>query len=148
MIALHRSALPDPHAAPEFYAGILPKRALAWTVDVVLITLATLLAGVVTLTIAWFLWPITFLVLGALYRLATLAGGSATWGMRLMGIELRDAHGERFDGGTALVHVAGYYLTTATVLPVVASIAAMLVTDRRQGLTDLVLGTAAINRPS
>ena len=34
------------------------------------------------------------------------------------------------------------------VLPALVSIGAMLLTDRRQGLTDLILGSAAINRPS
>ena len=65
-----------------------------------------------------------------------------------MGIELRGHDGERLDGLQAALHVGGYYLSVAFFLPILASIGAMFVTGRRQGLTDLVLGTAAINRPS
>ena len=61
---------------------------------------------------------------------------------------MRDHHGDRFDGLQALLHVAGYYVSFAFVLPALVSIGAMFVTDRRQGLTDMVLGTGAINRPS
>ncbi|WP_371153460.1 RDD family protein [Jannaschia sp. 2305UL9-9] len=142
------TALPDPVRAPEFYSGILFKRAVAWVIDVTLITVFTFLVGLATLSIGWFLWPITFLVTGFLYRVASLSNRSATWGMRLMGIELRDIEGDRFDGTTAAIHVLGYYASMAFVLPALASLAAMFVTDRRQSLTDLILGSAAINRPS
>ena len=141
------AGLPDAYQAPEFYSGVLSKRAIAWIVDLLLITGMTLLAGLATLTVGLFLWPLFFLAIGFLYRVTTLANRSATWGMRLMGIELRDVDGERFDGPTAALHVLGYYVSMAFVLPTLASIAAMLMTDRRQGLTDLVLGSAAINRP-
>jgi uncharacterized RDD family membrane protein YckC len=67
--------------------------------------------------------------------------------MRLAAIEFR-----RFDGGpldplTAFLHTLGYTVSWAMVLPQLASIACMLVTPRGQGLSDLVLGTVAINRP-
>lgn len=142
------SALPDPVDQPEFYDGVLPKRAIAWVIDVLLITALTFLAGLLTLTVGFFLWPLFFLVIGFLYRLTTLTNGSATWGMRAMGIELRDVQGNRFDGIQAALHVAGYYATLAFVLPALASFAAMLVTGRRQSLTDMLLGSAAINRPA
>ncbi|WP_179379655.1 RDD family protein [Jannaschia marina] len=141
------TALPDPIAEPQFYDGVLPKRAFAWVVDVAIITFLTVLAGIATLTLGFFLWPLFFVAIGALYRISTLANRSATWGMRLVGIELRDHDGERFDTTRSALHVAGYYVSMMFVLPMLASIAAMLVTDRRQSLTDLVLGTAAINRP-
>jgi hypothetical protein len=46
-----------------------------------------------------------------------------------------------------LIHTGGYLLSWAFFLPQLASMAAMLVTDRRQGLTDLLIGTTAVNRP-
>jgi uncharacterized RDD family membrane protein YckC len=144
---IHDSALPDPVHQPEFYEGVVTRRALAWIVDILVITAFTFLAGIVTLTAAFFLWPIAFLAIGALYRVGTLASRSATWGMRMMGIELRNHRGERFDGVESALHVGGYYASMSFVLPALASIGAMLVTERRQGLTDLVLGSAAINRP-
>ncbi|MGB3553723.1 MAG: RDD family protein [Jannaschia sp.] len=141
-------SLPDPVDQPEFYSGILAKRSFAWLVDVALITVLTMIAGIVTFTVGFFLWPLFFLAIGFCYRVATLNSGSATWGMRLMGIELRDIGGERFDGSTTFLHVLGYYASWFFIVPGLASIAAMTMTGRRQGLTDLLLGTAAINRPS
>jgi uncharacterized RDD family membrane protein YckC len=139
--------LPDPHHDAEFYSGVPTKRAIAWIVDIVAVTLLTVLAGILTLTVAFFLWPIAFLAIGAVYRIGTLARWSATPGMLLMGIELRSPDGGRFDGLQAILHVLGYYASMSFVLPQVASVAAMVATPRRQGLTDLVLGSAAINRP-
>lgn len=142
------TALPDPADEPQFYAGVLVKRALAWVVDIVVITLFTVLAGLLTLTVGFFLWPLFFIAIGLLYRISTVAGGSATWGMRLMGIELRGHDGQRLDMAQAALHVGGYSASVAFFLPQLISIGAMMVTDRRQGLTDMLLGTAAINRPS
>lgn len=76
----------------------------------------------------------------------TLANGSATLGMRLMSIEIRRHDGQRLDLGTAVMHTLGYTLSMSFVLPQIASIILMMTGDRGQGLTDLVLGTAAINR--
>ncbi len=142
------TALPDPARQPEFYSGVLVKRGLAWVVDLAVITLLTVLAGVLTLTVGFFLWPLFFVGIGLLYRIATLAAGSATLGMRLMGIELRGHDGDRLDPLQAALHVGGYYLSVAFFVPILVSIGAMFLTDRRQGLTDMLLGTAAINRPS
>ena len=139
--------LPDPGATPEFYEGVVAKRGIAWVADTIVITLLTTLAGVLTLTVGFFLWPLFFLGIGALYRIATIAGGSATWGMRLMGIEFRGHDGGRFDIVQSVAHVGGYYASVATVVPWFLSIATISTTPRRQSLTDFVLGSAAINRP-
>jgi uncharacterized RDD family membrane protein YckC len=87
-------------------------------------------------------------MVGFLYRWATLATGSATWGMRLMAITLRDRDGDRLDPATAFAHVMGYTVSMALFPLQLASIAVMFALGRGQGLTDLVLGTAAINRPA
>ncbi|SDY95026.1 RDD family protein [Jannaschia faecimaris] len=142
------SRLPDPMIEAQFYDGVLAKRSFAWIVDVAIITALSVGAGIATLTIGFFLWPIFFIVIGTLYRVSTLANRSATWGMRMMGIELRGHDGQRFDTTQSILHVLGYYGSMMFVLPMLASIAAMLITDRRQSLTDLVLGSAAINRPA
>ena len=148
MLPLAQSRLPDPDLEPGFYSGVLVKRGVAWIADVTLITLLTLAASLLTLGVGFFLWPILSLGIGVAYRVATLASGSATWGMRLMGIELRGHDGQRFDPVQAVLHVAGYYASIIVVVPALASVAAMLVTGRRQGLTDLILGSTALNRPS
>jgi uncharacterized RDD family membrane protein YckC len=141
------TALPDPVEEPRFYDGVPAKRALAWVVDMTLVLVLTLLVGLLTLTAALWVFPLTWLVIDGLYRLATISGRSATWGMRLMGIELRDHRGQRLDGMQAMIHTVGYLASWMMLLPQILSMGAMLATDRKQGLTDLLIGTTAVNRP-
>jgi uncharacterized RDD family membrane protein YckC len=75
-----------------------------------------------------------------------LSGHSATWGMRLFNVAFLDRYGQRFDAATAFVHTLGYSLSMAFVIPQILSVALMLVSRRGQGLTDMVLGSVAINR--
>lgn len=140
------TGLPDPEFGAGFYADVAPKRLLAWVVDTLLVILATLAAVLMTALIGLFFVPVIFLTLSFLYRYVTIARGSATWGMRLAAIEFRTLQGARLDRATAFVHTLGYTLSVAFVLPQLVSIALMLTTARGQGLSDLILGTAAINR--
>ncbi len=64
----------------------------------------------------------------------------------MMAVELRNHRGARFGFAEALIHTLGYSLSMAFVLPQVISVALMAMSPRGQGLTDLVLGSAAINR--
>lgn len=137
---------PDPIDQPEFYEGILAKRLLAWVVDSILIVGLCLVILPFTAFTGLFYFPFLILVVGFLYRVATLTGGSATWGMRLLGMELRDAHDRRFDGGTALLHTLGYTFSVAMAPLQFISIVLMVTSERRQGLTDMILSSAAMNR--
>ena len=101
-----------------------------------------------TLFLSLFFLPLLYLTISFLYRTISLARHSATPGMRLMAIEFRDRTGARFDLGTAFLHTLGYTLTISTLLPQLLSMGLMLTTARGQGLTDLVLGTVAINKPA
>lgn len=139
------SHLPDPDRQSAFYDGVLIKRGLAWVVDTLVIVLITLPVALFSI-VGLFVLPLLFLVIGFLYRWMTVAGGSATWGMRLMNIEFRNAWGRRLDGGEAFLHTLGYTLLATTVILQLASILTMLLTERGQGLHDLVLGTVALNR--
>lgn len=139
-------SIPDPHHQPEFYADVPVKRLLAWIVDVVLIGLLVALVIPFTAFVGLFFLPALFFVFSFLYRWITLAGGSATWGMRLMSIELIDSHGRRFDGGMAFLHTLGYTISLAFPILQLISIGLMLTGERKQGLTDNVFGTVAINR--
>lgn len=140
--------LPDPDTKPQFYDGVLFKRAAAWVIDVVLVAFLCILIVPFTAFTGLFFFPFLMLIVGFLYRWFTIAGKSSTWGMRMMGIELRDHQGLRLQSGTALVHTAGYTVSV-TVAPLqLISMIMMFVTSRKQGLTDHLLGTAAINSPS
>lgn len=139
------SHLPDPDRQTAFYDGVTVKRGLAWVVDTVLIALITLPISVFSI-VGLFVLPLMFLVIGFLYRWMFIAGGSSTPGMRLMAIEFRNAHGTRLDGGEAFLHTLGFTLISTTVVLQLASIVMMFVTERGQGLHDMVLGTVALNR--
>ena len=140
------NSLPDPVYQAEFYADVALKRGLAWVVDAILITLITLLILPLTAFTGLFFLPLLFLTVSFVYRTFTLAGRSATWGMRLFAIEFRDHRGRPFDLPTAALHTLGYTVTFSTLLPQIVSAALMLTGPRGQGLTDLVLGSVAINR--
>ncbi|MFN3938006.1 MAG: RDD family protein [Gemmobacter sp.] len=140
--------LPDPDLRPEFYAAIPAKRLVAWLVDLVLIALLTVLVLPFTAFTGLFYLPFLYMVVGFAYRTVALARNSATPGMRLVAIEFRDRFGHRFDFGHALLHTLGYTVSISMVLPQVVSVVLMLTGSRAQGLTDIVMGTAAINRPA
>jgi uncharacterized RDD family membrane protein YckC len=93
-----------------------------------------------------FFLPLLWLALSFLYRWATLAGGSATPGMRLMAIEFRDRTGRRFDAGQALLHTALYTICMGTFLLQAVSVLSILISPRRQSLPDHLMGSVAINR--
>ena len=137
--------LPDPSTQPDFYAGVALKRLLAWVFDIVVIAALVFLVGIFTLGLAWVLFPLMLLV-GFVYRWLTIASGSATWGMRMVAIELRTREGQPLDGGTAFLHTLGYTVSLAVSPLQLISVIMMLLTPRGQGLTDMFLGTAMLNR--
>ena len=138
--------LPAPDTHPEFYADTVAKRAVAWVIDVILISLLTGVAVLFTAFIGAFFLPLLYAVVSFLYRWWGLAAASATPGMRLTSLELRTREGLRFDGATAFLHTAGYFVSVAVFPLQLVSIVLMLISARGQGLTDHILGTAAINR--
>lgn len=138
--------LPDPDAAPEFYDDVVVKRLLAWIVDTALITGLTLLAIPLTAFIGLFFFAGLFLVISFVYRTWTISSASATPGMRLMGIEFRTFRGERFDTAMAALHTGAFLAMSTIFLVQAVSVVMMLTTARRQGLHDMLLGTAAVNR--
>tara|TARA_R110002049_G_scaffold10127_1_gene50129 strand:+ start:89055 stop:89480 length:426 start_codon:yes stop_codon:yes gene_type:complete len=137
---------PDPDLHPQFYDGVVTKRLLAWIVDTVLVLLLCLLILPFTAFTGLFFFPFLWLVVSFVYRVLTITGGSATWGMRLMALELRDSRDRPFDFGTALMHTLGYSVSVAMAPLQLISIVLMLGSARRQGLTDMVMNTAALNR--
>ena len=146
----HRRApqggLPDPVREAAFYDGVAVKRGLAWVVDVVLISILTAILVPLTAFTALFFLAGLWGVVSFLYRWATIATGSATWGMRLMAIELRERDGGRLSGGTALAHTIGYTVSLLVAPLQLISVLLMVLRGQGQGLTDLILGTAMVNR--
>lgn len=138
--------LPDPDRHAEFYDGVTTKRGFAWLIDMALIFVLTMPIIMFTLGMALFIYPLLFLTISFVYRWVSLTRKSATPGMRVLGIHFLNARGQKLDGAEALLHVVGYTLSVGTLLVQLLSIGMMLTSRRGQGLTDLVLGTVAINR--
>jgi uncharacterized RDD family membrane protein YckC len=138
--------LPDPESQPEFYADVPAKRLVAFVVDTLVILALSLLVVPFTAFTGLFFFPVLMAVIGFAYRVVTLAQGSATWGMRLVAIEFRARDGGRFDLGLAFAHTLGLTVSFALPLLQLASIVLMLTQPRGQGLSDMVLGTVAVNR--
>lgn len=144
--------LPDPVRDAQFYDGVPTRRFAAWLIDLVVILIVgvpvAIVFGVATIGIGFALFPFIVATVGFLYRTATIAGGSATWGMRVMGIELRRHDGSRFDATTAVLHTMIYTLALWTVVLQLLSCLTILFSAHRQGLNDIILRTTAINRPA
>jgi len=138
--------LADPLTQPQFYRDVATKRFAAWVVDTIIIALVSLLIVPFTAFIALFFFLALMAVTGFVYRVITLATGSATWGMRLMAIEIRDASGAQLDLGQAFLHTVGYTISWAIAPLQLISMVLMATSNRGQGLTDMVMGTAALNR--
>ena len=140
--------LPNPEMHADLYEGVPFKRLIAWGVDLIITVLITVVLVPFTGFIAVFFLPLFYLIVSFLYRWVTIARGSATPGMRMAAIELRNANGQRLDTSEAALHTLGYSLSFAIFPLQLVSIALMLVSERRQGLTDHVMGTAMLNRRS
>ena len=138
--------LPDPNVRGDFYAGVVLKRGIAWVLDVALIFIVAILLVPFTAFTAVFFLPAFMVFVGFIYRWVTIARGSSTWGMRIAGVELRQMDGSPMNGASAFMHTLGYSVSFAVFPLQLISVAMMLMTDRKQGLTDHLIGTAALNR--
>mmetsp|Transcript_23844 Transcript_23844/g.43151 ORF Transcript_23844/g.43151 Transcript_23844/m.43151 type:complete len:145 (+) Transcript_23844:852-1286(+) len=136
----------DPASQPQFYRDVASKRLIAWFIDSAIIALITILIVPFTAFVALFFILALGAVVSFAYRTITLATGSATLGMRLMAIEFRDASGARLDLGQAFLHTLGYTVSWAVSPLQLVSMVMMATTERGQGLTDMVMGTVALNR--
>jgi len=137
---------PDPVQQSVFYADVPVKRAMAWIFDTVLI--AALVAILIPLTgfLALFFLGGLYVVVSFLYRWIGLARHSATMGMRLMGLEFRDAQGYRMGTVAGFAHTLFYALSVAFVLPQIVSVLMICLSRRGQSLSDVVLGVVLVNR--
>lgn len=144
----HTSGLPDPETDPQFYANLPVKRLIAWIVDAAIIAVLVALAGIFTLGLLFFLFVPAWALVSFFYRWVMLAGGSATLGMMFTSIEIRSPDGDKLDNTGALWHTVLYSVIFFIPFGVIVNAAVMLLSDKGQGLHDVVLGTAAINRPA
>jgi uncharacterized RDD family membrane protein YckC len=145
------NGLPEPERDADFYERVPTKRSIAWMIDVLIVLTVgvpvAVLFGIFTLGFGFALFPFVLAGIGLFYRWVTYSASSATWGMQFMGIEFRRHDGTRLDSSSAFLHAA-IYIICMTIFPLqLVSCASILATRYRQSIADVMLRTAAINRP-
>ena len=144
--------IPDPHTDPQFYEGVPLRRLVAFVIDTVAILLLWLIGvfvlAAVTLGLGAFLAPLLFFATGFAYRWLTLSQRSATPGMMLTGIEIRDARGEPLDQTTAFMHTLIYAVTLLFLPLAIIGWILMASSPYRRMMHDTMTGAVAINRPA
>jgi uncharacterized RDD family membrane protein YckC len=144
----------DPVTQPELFSGVATKRAIAFLIDLIVITVPVVLGylfifllGFVTFflgwTLFWLAWPAT-VVWAIVYYGATLGGPrSATIGMRVMDIELCTWYGAPGYFVLGAMHAVLFWVSVSFLTPFIVLVG--LFNGRRRLLHDIVLGTVVIN---
>ncbi len=142
------SQLPDPNVDTQFYNAVPFKRLIAWFIDTLLVVLVAASMVLATLGLGAFIFPVILFVLNIVYRIFTLSRSSATLGMQLAGIEIRNKQGNKLSLEEAAWHTGAYVIVALVFILLAISMVMMIVNRHGQGLHDYVLGTTAINRPN
>lgn len=111
---------PDAYARPDLYDGVVFRRVLAYCIDALIVAALILVlwlilavAGLLTFGLLWWFMPVLALVPVA-YDTVLIGGEhSATFGMRLFGIEVRSRNGGRPDWIQALIFSLLFHATMA-----------------------------------
>jgi uncharacterized RDD family membrane protein YckC len=144
----------DPWLQPELFRGVLTRRAIAFLIDLVVLSIPVILAvmfiavfGLVTLGLGWALfWLVSpaSVIWAVIYYGATLGGPhSATMGMRVMDLELRTWYGAPSYFVLGAMHAVLFWISVSFLSPLVLLVG--LFNGRRRLLHDIILGTVVIN---
>jgi uncharacterized RDD family membrane protein YckC len=144
----------DPVANPEFFEGVLPRRVVAFCIDLVIIAVPIGLAALVILIFGFFTFGLGWLLFWLLspaaviwallyYGLTFGSPASATIGMRVMDLEMRTWYGAPCYFVLGAVHPILFYLSISFLTPLVLLVCFFNI--RHRLLHDLVLGTVVIN---
>ena len=147
----------DPVTNPELFEGVLTRRALAFVIDVIIITIPVLLAGlfvllfgVFTFGLGWFLFwlmpPAATIWAICYYGMTFGSPASATIGMRVLDLEMRTWYGSPCYFLLGAVHAIAFWITASALTPLVLLVG--LFTPRRRLLHDMLVGTVVINDPA
>jgi uncharacterized RDD family membrane protein YckC len=82
------------------------------------------------------------------YCIGSISRFSATPGMRLMNIELRNRDGRALESSEAALHTISYVISMAFIIPQLITMALMVLSPKGQGLHDMFVGATVINSPS
>src|SRR5260370_30130152 len=144
----------EPATSPEQFEGVLARRVLAFFIDVILIAVPVVFAGLfifvfglVTFGLGWALyWLLSpAAVIWALVYYGTTLGSpaSATIGMRVMDLEMRTWYGGPMYFLLGAVHAVVFWITVSALTPLILLVG--LFNERRRLLHDMLVGTVVIN---
>jgi uncharacterized RDD family membrane protein YckC len=144
----------DPAASPELFEGVLARRCIAFLIDLVIIAIPVLFAGVfifmvglVTFGLGWLLFwllsPAAVIWAIVYYGMTFGSPASATIGMRVMDLEMRTWYGAPAYFVLGAVHAIVYWATVSFLTPLILLVA--FFNDRRRLLHDMLVGTIVIN---
>src|SRR3954449_1193006 len=145
----------DPWLHPELFRGVLTRRALAFLIDLVVLSIPVLLAtvfififGVITLSLGWWLYGLLgpACVIWAVVYYGSSIGGphSATLGMRVMDLQLRTSYGAPGYFVLGAAHAVLFWVLCSFFTPLILLVG--LFNGRRRLLHDMILGTVVINK--
>ncbi len=147
--------IPDPIRDPQFYQGVPLRRFVAFWIDFLIILalfVPVLIIGaavtVLTFGLAAPFLMLFFTVTGFVYRWGMLKTRSATLGMSLTGIEVRDRNGNTCDSQLAFMHTVGFFVTFLAPPLLIVGWLMMANSPHRRAMHDLFVGSVVINRPT
>jgi len=144
----------DPLVNPELFDGVLPRRFIAFIIDVVIIGIPVMLAaififvfGLVTFGLGWALYtilsPASVIWAIVYYGLTFGSPASATIGMRVMDIEMRTWYGSPAYFVLGAVHAIVFWITVTILTPLILLVG--FLSERRRLLHDILVGTVVVN---
>ncbi len=144
----------DPVANPELFEGVLPRRFIAFVIDVIILAIPLIVVwvfifafGIVTLGLGWALFhlmPLVSLLWALFYYGSTLGSpASATIGMRAMDLELRTWYGAPSYFVLGAVRAVVYWISVSVLTPLILLVG--FFNSRRRLLHDILVGTVVIN---
>ena len=148
----------DPATSPELFEGVLARRLIAFVIDLIIIAIPIVLAGIfmaaatiATLGLAVVLfaflsplyWPLIVVWALCYYGYTFGSPASATIGMRIMDLEMRTWYGAPAYFVLGAVHAVVFWITVSTLTPLVLLVC--FFNHRRRCLHDILVGTVVIN---
>jgi uncharacterized RDD family membrane protein YckC len=136
--------------AAERLDGVRTRRALAFIVDYLIVGCLLLLAivpvfvlGILTLGLAWLLYPVLGALIALLYIGMTMGGRrQATLGMDFFSLRIEALDGRRIDWLTAMVHAVIFWAAHIVFTPLMLIVS--LFSSRKRLVHDILLGTVVV----
>lgn len=136
--------------SPARLEGVRTRRILAFCIDYLIVGMLWLAAvipvfflGILTLGLAWLLYPVLGVVIAIAYVGWTMGGpNQATWGMNFFSIRIENLDGRRVDPMTAIVHAVIFWAAHIVFTPFMLLVS--LFSSRKQLIQDILLSTVIV----